>query len=108
MSRIELRIGADGCVRGLWTDEINWRALGRLFVCRASHVEFCDRQQCWLVRAAEPASLLRRWLQRLLGQPSGRVLHRAATRTAALAWEHEYFRPGGTGWPAHNERRSRR
>jgi len=98
MSRIELRIGADGCVRGLWTDEIDWRALGRLSVRRASHIEFCPRRQLWHVQSGRPRSWLRRVLQRLLHRPCGEILHWARTREEALAWEQWYFGPGGDGW----------
>ena len=100
MNRIELRIGADGCVRALWTDEIDWRALGQLSVRRASHVEFCARRQLWYVRAGRPRGLLRRLLQHLLRRPCGEILHRATTRRDALTWEQRYFGPDGEGWMA--------
>ena len=95
---IKLRITPDGCIRSLWTDDVHLAELGTMHVRRASHVEFDDRQQCWCVREAVPASHLRRLLQRLLGQPTGRVLHRASSRSKALAWEHEHFQPGGPEW----------
>ena len=75
---IKLRITPDGSIRGLWTDDVQLRDLGALKVRRASHVEFDDRQQCWIVREAQPTSHLCRWLQWLFGRPMGRVLHRAA------------------------------
>ena len=95
---IKLRITSDGCIRGLWSDDVHLAELGTMHVRRASHVEFDDRQQCWCVREAEPSSWLRRWLQRLLGLSLGRELHRAANRSSALTWEHEHFQPGGPGW----------
>ena len=95
---IQLRITPDGRICGLWTDDVQLRDLGALKVRRASHVEFDDRQQCWIVREAQPASHLCRWLQWLFGRPTGRVLHRAASRSRALAWEHEHFQPGGPEW----------
>ena len=99
---IKLRITPDGRIRGLWTDDVRLAELGTMHVRRASHVEFDDRQQCWFVREAQPVTHLRRWLQRLFGQPTGRVLHRAASRSLALAWEHEHFQPGGPEWrPSH-------
>ena len=91
----KLRITPDGCIRGLWTDDIRLREIGVLKVRRASHVEFDDRQQCWLVREACTADLVRRWLQSLLRRPNGRVLYCAPTRAEALAWEHEHFQTGG-------------
>lgn len=95
---IKLRITPDGRVCGLWTDDVQWCELGIAHVRRASHVEFDDRQQCWSVRDASPKRWLSRWLSRLLQRPIGSVLHRAATRASALAWEHDYFEPGGPGW----------
>ncbi|MCK4342691.1 MAG: hypothetical protein KAY37_13320 [Phycisphaerae bacterium] len=95
---IKLRITPDGCICGLYTDDVQLRQLGALKVRRASHVEFDGRQQSWLVREAQPVPHLRRWLQRLFGRPTGRVLHRAASRSLALAWEHEHFQPGGPEW----------
>ena len=99
MSEIKLRIAADGIIRGLWNDVVDWQAVGRVSVRRASHIEFCDRTQSWHVRAGQPRSWLRRLLQRLLRRPSGEVLHWAATRAKALAWEQQHFAPGGPGWP---------
>jgi len=96
MTRI--RIDPDGTVRGLWTDEIDWHSLGRLAVARASHVEFCPRRQMWCVRAGRPRNPLRRALQFLLRRPFGEILHWAASRSDALAWEADYFGVGGPGW----------
>ena len=99
---IKLHITLDGSVQALWTDDIRWVCLGSVHVRRASHVEFDDRRQCWCVREAMPNGVLRRWLQRLFGRPTGRVLHRAASRSLALTWEHEHFQPGGPEWrPSH-------
>jgi hypothetical protein len=96
MTRI--RIAPDGTVRALWTDEIDWRSLGRLSVERASHVEFCRRRQMWYVQEARCCNALQCMFQRLTGRPFGAVLFWAKTREEALAWEHEYFGPGGEGW----------
>jgi hypothetical protein len=95
---IRLRISPDGCIRGLWNDDVGFAELGTMQVRRASHVEFDESQQCWCVRSAASAGLMRRLLQWLIGGASGRILYRAATRTAALAWEHDHFEPGGPGW----------
>ena len=98
----KLRITPDGRICGLWTDDVQLRDLGALKVRRASHVEFDDRQQCWVVREAQTLSLLHHLLQWMLGRPTGRVLHCAASRSAALAWEHEHLQPGGSEWrPSH-------
>ena len=93
-----LRIAPDGTVRGLWTDEIDWPALGRSSVRRASHVEYSDRRQQWYVRAGRPRSWIRRVLQWALRRPCGEVVHRAKTREEALAWEQDHYQPGGPGW----------
>ena len=95
---IKLRIALNGLIRGLWTDDVALAELGRVHVRRASHVEFDDQQQCWCVREARPATWLRNWLQHLAGWPIGKILHQATTRAQALAWEHQYFQPGGPGW----------
>lgn len=95
---IKLRITPDGRICGLWADEVQLCELGVVSVRRASHVEFDARQQCWCVRDASPKTWLCRWLHRLLRRPISRVLHRAATRVSALAWEHDHFEPGGAGW----------
>jgi hypothetical protein len=95
---IKLRITTDGRICGLWTDAVPMQDIGPVHVRRASHVEFDDRQQRWCVRTAAPRSLLQRLLRWLPGQTPGTVLHRAATRGEALAWEREHFQPGGPGW----------
>jgi hypothetical protein len=42
---IRLRISPDGCIRGLWTDDVGFAELGTMQVRRASHVEF-DEMVC--------------------------------------------------------------
>ena len=96
---MKLRITPDGTVRGLWDDSVDWPSLGRISVKRASHVEFCDRMQLWCVRSSHPRIALHQLLQWMLRRPFGEILHRAATRLEALAWEREHFAPGGPGWP---------
>ena len=94
----KLRITPDGRIRGLWDDDVQRGELGVIRVRRASHVEFDDRKQRWTVREAAPRDVVLYWLQRLTCRPIGRVLHQATTRASAIAWEHEYFQPGGSGW----------
>ena len=65
---IRLRITRDGRVRGLWTDALDFVALGKTDVRRASHVEFDRRRQCWCVREAKPPQRVWRWIQRLSGR----------------------------------------
>ena len=98
MSTIKLRITADGRVRGLWNDTVDWPAIGLLTVRRASHVEFSQRRQAWYVRRARPGGWLRRISQWALRRPCGELLHWAEARADALAWEQEHFGPGGPDW----------
>jgi hypothetical protein len=93
---IRLRIHIDGVIHGLWTEEVALHELGPLRVRRASFVEFNDRLQCWEVREAIPRNAFRRMLQRCTGRPTGKILHRNASRTAALAWEQEHFGASGS------------
>ena len=44
----KIRITSDGRVCGLWTDQIQFKALGPVRVRRVSHVEFYERYQCWV------------------------------------------------------------
>lgn len=97
MTRI--RIGPDGTIRGLWTDEIDWTSLGKTAVRRASHVEFCEHRQFWYVCSSQPRAALRASLKTWLKPHVRDVLHWSSTRSEALAWEHDHFSPGGPGWP---------
>lgn len=103
MTRI--RIDPDGTVRGLWTDSIDWQAIGRLAVRRASHVEFCRRRQRWYVRSGTARNALRVFLATVFRRPFGEILYWAKTRAEALAWERRYYEPGGPGWSANQTRR---
>ncbi len=96
---IRLRITPDGRVRGLWTDAVEFAVLGRSHVRRASHVEFDERVQRWIVREAVPSIQWRRYVQLLTGRPLGRLLHESPSRRDALLWEERHFGPGGAGWP---------
>ncbi len=98
MSGVRLRIGADGTVRGLYDDAVDWQELGPVVVRRASHVEFCSRRQVWYVQLARPAGWWRRFLQALTRRPWGEIVQWSATRNAALAWEQEHFTSAGSGW----------
>ena len=91
MNITRLRIAPDGNVTGLWDDQIDWLSLGSLSVCRASHVEFCDRKQMWYVQLARPRSALRRLIQSFFRRPFGEILYWSPTREQALAWEREHF-----------------
>ena len=95
---IRLRIAPDGHIRGLWTDAINFTALGHTTVRRASHVEFDGPRQMWYVRVAAPSGRMRRVVQKLTGRAMGEIIARAPSRQAALALERELFQPGGGRW----------
>jgi len=71
MAKIFIRL--DGCVEGLYTDIINLQSLGRLYVKRASNVEFIMPRQSWEVSL-----------------PAGEVIYSGANREAALDWERAY------------------
>jgi hypothetical protein len=51
-------ISPGGLVRGLYTDEVDWPALGRVRVTRASTVEFDETMQGWVVTILETAERL--------------------------------------------------
>ena len=97
---IRLRITPDGRIRGLWTDAVNFTALGHTTVRRASHVEFDDARQIWYVRAAVPSGRLRRIAQMLTRLPVGELIASAPNRQVALAIEQKLFQPGGPKWIA--------
>ena len=101
---IKLRITPDGRIRGLWTDDVRLTELGVVHVQRASHVEFDGQRQCWTVRPAMSGGPLHRWLGRALKLPAASVAHVTASRSDALAWEHEHFQPGGQYWPCATRR----
>jgi hypothetical protein len=101
---MKLRITPDGTICGLWSDAVDWRAIGVVSVRRASHVEFCEDRQMWYVQSAQPNGRLRRMLQALFRHPFGEILHWAKTRQEALDWEQKHFKPGGAGWKLLNSR----
>ena len=69
----------NGDVATLYTDEIDLYELGLIGdVRRASHVEFDEVKQEWMVLKAD-----------------GEVVHRDKNRDQAIAWEIRNFGPGG-------------
>ncbi|MCH7592002.1 MAG: hypothetical protein IH989_04370 [Planctomycetes bacterium] len=96
---IRLRITADGRIRGLWTDAVDFTAIGHTRVRRASHVEFDERRQMWYVREAVPRGLVRRCMQFVGRRPLGRILVWAPTRQSALEQEAAIFGLCGNEWP---------
>ena len=70
-----LTIGTDGTARGLYTDALDLRQLGKLSMARASVVEFKHTTQQWEVRT-----------------PDGKiVLYSHESREECLRWEREFF-----------------
>ena len=57
-------IDPGGLVRGLYTDEVDWPALGALRVIRASTVEFDETLQGWVVTILETRDRLGPFPQR--------------------------------------------
>ena len=51
-------IGPDGVIRGLYTDDVPWKVLGRIQVRRASTVEFDETGQGWIVTILETREIL--------------------------------------------------
>ena len=80
---IELEITRTGGIRMLHDDLIDLREFGKVKVVRASHVEFDNKRGDWTVKSAKKGR---------------RLLHRAQTRTEALAWEKKHYSPTGKGW----------
>ena len=79
---MEIELTPEGGIAMLQSDEVDLRPFGTQEVSRASMVEFDNATQEWTVTSAR----------------TGKILARAQTRRAALAWEHLYFSPSGPGW----------
>ena len=74
----------NGDIVTLYTDEIDLYELGVIGeVRRASHVEFDEAHQEWMVLT-----------------PGGEIVHRGRNRVRAIEWEIRNFGPGGPHQPA--------
>ncbi|HQA60376.1 MAG TPA: hypothetical protein PK768_05080 [Tepidanaerobacteraceae bacterium] len=71
MAKIFVR--PDGRIEGLYTDTVPLKDLGHLNVRRATHVEFCEKRQEWVVTL-----------------PDGTEVHHDPSREKALEWERTY------------------
>ena len=71
-----------GGVQMLHDDVASLETLGKVEVSRASHVEYDNALQKWYVQSAKTLE----------------VLGHFDTREAALAWEKDFYSPGGSGW----------
>lgn len=96
MKEIKLQITPKGGIQMLHDDAVDLSQFGKIEVTRASHVEFFDGQVSsdefkrfegmavgWYVQSAKTLDVLK----------SG-----CSTRAEALAWEKEWYSPGGGGW----------
>jgi hypothetical protein len=83
MSDIKLEITAVGGIQMLHDDAVDLSEFGKVQVTRASNVEFNNAVGCWYVESAKTGYILRDDFK---------------TRQEALAWEKEYYCPGGIGW----------
>jgi hypothetical protein len=89
--QIELQITAHGGIQMLQNDEVDLRELGEIEVSRASHIEFSNSLQRWIVVSAKTMKVLKDDFQ---------------TRAEALAWEKAYYSPSGAGWKELTESQS--
>lgn len=80
-----IRFDPDGLVGCLYTEAIDLRVLGLLFVARATEITFNGDTQQWDVHDAR----------------TGEVLHSDPSRGECLRWEHENLQPAPST-PTHN------
>jgi len=89
---IALQITAQGGVLMLHDDVADLAQLGPVEIIRASHVEFSNAIQRWIVVSAKTLDVLRADF---------------LTRAEALAWEKQFYSPSGEGWKELTEEESR-
>jgi hypothetical protein len=93
---ISLEITKSGGIQMLHSDAVDLNQFGNVEVRRASHVEYSDGkwspltltwmgvvEKGWYVQSASTLTVLASGFK---------------TRAEALAWEREYYSPGGPGW----------
>ena len=82
--KLLFEIDAEGDMHGLYTDDIDLFAIGRVTqVRKASNVEFNEAEQVWEVLSLD-----------------GKVLYKNTNRQAAIDWEIVAFSPGGSHYEA--------
>ena len=78
--KVILEIDESGDIHGLYTDEVDLFAIGKVTnIRKASNVDFNESDQMWEVLSLE-----------------GEVLYQNQNRERAIEWEIEAFSPGGT------------
>ena len=87
MEKVSIFAETNGSVRCVYTEAIDLSALGTLHIDRASHVEFDNVLQCWLVTWTE-ASEMRRSDCAKFGSRAEALLWEEAQLIAAMATAH--------------------
>ena len=77
MEKVTVFAESDGSVRCVYTEAVDLSEIGKLYIDRASHVEFDHASQCWTVTWTEASEMRRSDCAKFL------------TRTEALRWEEE-------------------
>lgn len=85
---IKLQITSAGGIAMLHDDAIDLREFGKPEISRASHVE-PDSSGLWYVQSAKTGEIIKSGFD---------------TRAEALAFEKEYYSPGGQGWAELNNK----
>ncbi len=77
--KVVLEIDEQGDIHGLYTDDVDLFAVGRVTnIRKASNIDFNEEGQVWEVLSLE-----------------GKVLHTNQNREKAIEWEVDAFSPGG-------------
>lgn len=79
---MKILVTKEGGVQMLHDDVAALETLGKVEISRASHVEFDNEKQKWFVQSAKTM----------------KVLGFFDSRELALAWERDFYSPGGDGW----------
>jgi hypothetical protein len=80
---ISLEVTKDGGLQMLHSDAVDLSEFGAVEVTRASNVEFDNAKQRWYVQSFATMKILK---------------DDFFTREEALAWEKDWYSPGGPGW----------
>ena len=75
MEKVSIFVETNGSVRCVYTEAVDLSEIGKLYIDRASHVEFDNLAQCWVVTWTEASEMRHSDCAKFL------------TRTEALQWE---------------------